>query len=507
MNTPEDIREELSAIIVAAHRISADVGREVDQLLREGQSNPLDHTEAERLLKQVVVVLRDHAARRGDAKTTDALAGDVNAIVEGVLQARERLIQNGKAKTKRKLGLTSRDGIQSGPVHPTPWFHGMKVPMNGGFVKATDVVLWDENDRLDIHINQFKQRHEGRAPSADELLDIMLSKMDLPGMTKKDQFEIVELAQSIAVNGVRKPPILDTDGTLLDGNRRIAACNYILNSPDFDADQKRRVEYLFVWQLTEHATDRERHAVVISLNFEPDCKMDWPEYVKARKVYEEWTTMLALEPRKPAPPRMAAMKRELSTKYALGPDSTVVNRYLRMVDWADEFEDYHINERARDKYEVKHQANRYFQYFDELSKGTTPGGVAYTLNQDDAYKKLVYDLLLQEKFKNWNLIRHLKYYDSDVRDTLKRARDTVDIEEAQDMVEDVLTDAHTRRRETRIGNPNTRIEVFVKWLEDLPINALRHDVHPHVQIRLIDALRLAERVISYDSSEKGVGND
>ncbi len=495
----DDIRQEFEAVIAAAHRISAEVGEEVEQLLRDGQNNPLSHDEAATLLKQVVMVLKTNAERRGDTATASILSGDIEQIVADVLEARDRIIQNGQVhQPTKKLQLVKHNGIEPEAVHPTPWFHGIKVAMNAGFVKTTDIALWAGNDRLDIHINQFKQRHDGREPTKDELLDIMLSKMQLPGIAADDQFKIVDLARSIAVNGVRKPPILDVDGTLLDGNRRLAACYYILNSSDFDSEQKKRVEYVYVWQLTEHATEADRNAVVISLNFESDCKIDWPEYVKARRVFEEWQAMLALEPRRPAPQDLAKMKRQLSTKYALGPDTTVVNRYLKMVEWADEFEDYHIGEKSRDKYEVKHQANRYFQYFDELSKGNTAGGVAYTLNQDEPYKHLVYDLLFQGKFRNWNLIRLLKYVDQNVLDALRLARDTPDIDDAQEIVEDGLHDAHNRRRENRVGNPNTRIEVFVKWLEDLPLSSLRRDVTEENKTHLRDALRLVEKVFSYD---------
>ncbi|MEA5515784.1 hypothetical protein [Nodularia sp. UHCC 0506] len=62
----------------------------------------------------------------------------------------------------------------------------------------------------------------------------------------------------------------------------------------FDSEQKRRAEYIPVWQITEHATNDDRNAVVVSLNFESDCKLDWSDYIKARKVYEEWQAMLAL---------------------------------------------------------------------------------------------------------------------------------------------------------------------------------------------------------------------
>ena len=280
--------------------------------------------------------------------------------------------------------------------------------MNGGFLKTADIDLWDDNKRLDIHLGQFSKQN-GRAPASGELLDIMLSRMDLPGLDKEDQFAIVELARSIAVNGVRKPPIIDIDGTLLDGNRRVAACHYILNHDEFNSEERRRAEYIYVWQLTEHATDDEREAVVVSLNFEPDHKQDWPEYIKAREVYKEWHAMLALEPRMPNQRAQAAMKRELSKRFALGPEPAAVTRYLKMVDWAQEFDDYHSSDRGKDEFEVKHRSNRYFQYFDELAKGQRPGGVAHALGQDDAFRHLVFDLLFDGKFKNWRQIRQLKY--------------------------------------------------------------------------------------------------
>ena len=73
-------------------------------------------------------------------------------------------------------------------------------------------------------------------------------------------------------------------------------------------------------------------------------------------------------------------------------------------------------------------------------------GVAYTLNQDDSFKHLVYDLLYDGKFKNWTLIRLLKYNDDDVTTDLKRARDESDIEEAQEIVDIALHEAKSRQK-------------------------------------------------------------
>ena len=496
----QEVLAALQALLAEANRISEDVGQEVEEILRMGGQRPLGHDELVGLLSRVVDTLRRRATDRGDDRTAVALEGKVQSLIDKVLRSREKL----EAPTRvdvgpsghlfRKMILNEHNGIRMVPVFPRPWFHGKEIPMLSGFVKTTDMCLWDRNQRLEIHLGQFQQTH-GRHPTPEELLDIMLSNTVLPGVTKDDQFLIEELARSIAINGVRKPPILDTDGVLLDGNRRIAACYYILNSDEFEPDEKRRAEYVFCWQLTEHADDDDRRRVVVSLNFEPDCKQPWPEYVKARNVYEEWEAILALEPRSPGPKRMAELKRELSHRYALGPDTTTVNRYLKMVDWANQFEEYHIQEGKRDKFEVKHRADRYFQYFDEIAKGASPGGVAHALNQDDGFRRLVFDLLFQGKFKNWRQIRELKYIyeNEEARDELRRAREEVDEDAAEERMENAISIARTKRAEARTLGANTRIEAFVKWLEDLPLRAFKTEIRQENLRRLLDALRLVER--------------
>jgi hypothetical protein len=166
-----------------------------------------------------------------------------------------------------------------------------------------------------------------------------------------------------------------------------------------------------------------------------------------------------------------------------------------MVEWADEFEEYFINVQQRDEYEVKHRSNEKFQYFEELSKGTTKGGVAPTLEQNENLKHIVFDLLYQDKIKNWSLIRNLKYYDEDMHERLLHARNDNDQARAADYVEDALNDAKIRSREARLVGANARIETFVKWLENLPLSAFENenDIKPESLRRLLHALRLVER--------------
>lgn len=510
MDTRGYLSSAFAGVLKIAQRVSADVSEEVEKFIKEGLANPLSKEEAKGLFMRIATTIRKHALQKGDRATAEAVGEDIEKLLTEVLGG----VKEGKYPTQanqmsknHSVHLQEYNGIKPVPVIPRPWFHAKEVPMNSGYVKTTDIQLWDENVRLDIHVGQFKEKY-GRVPSAQELLDIMFCKLQLPGVTEDDQFEIIELARSIAINGVRKPPIIDIDGTLLDGNRRVAACYFILSNDEFSSEQKKRAEYIFVWQLLPDATDDDRTKVIVSLNFEPDYKEDWPEYVKAQAVYRDWGAMLTVEHPKPGPQRQAAMKRELSQRYALGPDSTVVNRYLKMVEWANEFEDHHIVENKKDKFAVQHTSSKYFQYFDEISKGASPGGVAYSLNQDESFKKLVFDILYEGKFRNWNQIRKLRYIadNDEARDRLRKAREHSDIDEAKDFVEEAIAIADTKRADKRSLGANTRIETFIKWLEELPVKTFRDEIRPENLQKLLDALMLVKEYAK-DSLNMRKGDD
>lgn len=51
---------------------------------------------------------------------------------------------------------------------------------------------------------------------------------------------------------------------------------------------------------------------------------------------------------------------------------------------------------------------------------------------------------------------------------LARARNESDPDLADDHIEDAITIARSQRAETREMGSNTRIESFVKWLEEVP---------------------------------------
>lgn len=521
----EDNKKVLAELIRAAEAMSSDLGDTVTELLREGLDNPLSADEIGDLLEKVVEVVRRGAIARGDNRTVNRLNRRGKALIQRAQEARRLVLASAsdKAQGVSSSGLQDRsvqpipertilhlqpfDGIEPRPVRPTPVFHERSVAVVEGFVQVQDIELWDENERLEIHLNQFQQNF-GRGPDAEELMSIMKGKMPLQGIDASDQFKIRNLAKSIAVNGVRKPPIIDIDGTLLDGNRRVAACHEILEDAagDFNPEEKQRAEWLKVWQLTEHATDQDRDAVIVSLNFEPDYKEDWPEYVKAQKVHAMWETLLSLEPRaNPGTARVREIRREIARKFALAVNE--VTRYINMVGLAREFEDFQVVDRSKDKFEAKHRASDRFQYFDELTKGKNPGGVLWSLNQEPSFKHLVFDLLYDGKFRNWRKVRDLKYVyeNEDAIAELKKARAESDVEAAWEDVENAISVARMARAERRQQGANTKIRAFTEWFLGLPVKAFDPNepgsVTPENMRRLHGVLRHVESYLSESEGE------
>jgi hypothetical protein len=157
-------------------------------------------------------------------------------------------------------------------------FHGRTLAVFEGKSKIGAIHGWVKNPRIDMEVTIFKDSHAGRDPDDDEIFAIMKSIQE---------FKLKDLAADIRVNGVRQPIIISHGGDLIDGNRRYFATKLILEGMK-DADPGRaEFENVPVWVLDGECTNEDIESIIVQENFYPALKVEWPDYIKAKHIYED----------------------------------------------------------------------------------------------------------------------------------------------------------------------------------------------------------------------------
>jgi hypothetical protein len=199
---------------------------------------------------------------------------------------------------------------------------------------------------------------------------------------------------------------------------------------------------------------------VVALNFEPEHKEQWPEYVKARLVVERyrslkedlrggWNDSKALQ-----------LRKQVAEQFAI--QHSEVKRYLEMVLWADDFEEYHTMERGLDEAAVRYKANDIFQWFYEVQAGRGTDKLIAKIVQDEALRATVYDLMydvLQSGAQVRSL--HKVVVDESALELLKRAHDEPNPEHGSKLVDWAIAEANKNSPTKRVG-----FEQFLRTVVD-----------------------------------------
>lgn len=390
-------RAELERLIDQATELSRDYGVEVAEAVRLATGQPLDADTATRLYTRILELIRGVDAT-ADAATRRRLAAKVRREVEALVSAVRRPSSSGRRagrdRSERRGGLTffEKNGLTPHNVAPTPIFNDLQIPMWEGYVDVNDLPLWPENHRVELYVREFIERNR-REPDDDELLQLLHGSLDdLPSIRgTTDPFDIVPLANSIARKGVERPPIVTWDGTPKDGNRRIAASKYVLASDRYDASQRERARWIRVWQAPEGTTEDQFETMVMALNFEDDHKEPWPEYVKGRLVVARYRERRDDHRGMLTESQAKRLREDVAKAFAI--TAPEVLRYQRMVNWAEDFESYHVLERGMDPAQVRYKANDIFQYFYEMQAGRAGDKLTVQLDKDEGLRPVVYDLM------------------------------------------------------------------------------------------------------------------
>lgn len=390
--TSVQLAEGLETLIAQVEILSDDYAEVVRDAVRAARDEPLGEPDAQKLFVRILTILRT-TGRELDADHSAAVAQQIRAEAAALVAARPTAAHGTTSvpRTTVRGGLTfySRKGLSPRPVVPVQTFNGQPVMLTEGYVDVTTLPLWMDNHRVRLLVAEFRELNH-RDPDEDDLLRIMRG-LGLPRLEKEDPFKLKALAQSIARKGVERPPICAWDGEPKDGNRRIAASRMVLEDPEFTPDEKDRARWIRVWQAPDGTTEDEFDAIMVALNFEPDHKEDWPEYVKARLVVERYRSLREDIPGGLTDKQRLGLRRRVAEQFAI--EQREVKRYINMVQWADDFEQYHTTERGIDPAAVRYKANDTFQWFYEVQAGTGQDKIIAKIEQDDDLRAIVYDLM------------------------------------------------------------------------------------------------------------------
>ncbi|WP_157101969.1 hypothetical protein [Nocardia caishijiensis] len=425
--------------------ISADFGPVVQEAVVAARSQAIDPATAERLYSRVLRILRQEGGSTPEVKIA--------------AQVRELLVELAIPEHPwGNVNLVEKNSLKPHMVEPVPLFNGIPIVMYEGYVDVMSLDLWKENHRVELQVKEFTERNN-REPDPDEVLQLVQGKLRLPSMTKNDPFNVAPLAHSIARKGVERPPILTADGEPKDGNRRIAAAKWVVSSGNFAPDEVQRARWVKVWVAPPNTTDDRFDAIVVALNFEDDLKEKWPEFVKARLVVDEYRKDRSGVVGGITPTRDRKLKKDVADKFAI--TTTAVTRYVRMVQWAEDFEAYHVDERGKEAAEVRYKADEVFQWFYEIQAGKSADKITVQMEEDADLRKIVYDLMFDVMDSGtqvrslWKIVA-----DEEARKQLHDAHESLERNEKKDAL-DLIKEAVT----TADRNTATRKKIgFEGWL-------------------------------------------
>lgn len=372
-----DLRAAVKEVLERAAVLVRDHDEDLAAALDATDVRPMPRARAERFYERVLTAVREYEAGPLDDAAHERLIRQVRAEVTQIVPA-------------RSIELVERHGAEPQEVRPIQSFNGVPVSMREGFVNVEALRLWEDNPRSVLHTEEFSELNNGRAPDNDELYKLVTGQIQLPGSGKPDPFHIRPLARSIARKGVERPIIVTDEGTILDGNRRWAASMLVLEDRDFGTEERERARWVRVWKLDSKATGDQIEAVVVALNFEPDLKEPWPEYVKARRVTTMYDDLCERKGERLSSTGRREIQREVAKQFAITMQE--VSRYVNMVRWADDFQDFHTAA-GQDSGRVRHRTNEIFQWFYEIDAGRGHEKLRTHIEADENVRAITYDLM------------------------------------------------------------------------------------------------------------------
>ena len=336
------------------------------------------------------------------------------------------------------------DGKNEIPTLIQRLYAGRKLQVWFGRARVSAIHGWADNPRITLVKKRLKQSFGDRDLTQDELFDVM---------KKEDEFKLSVLRDDIMKNGLRDPITLAFSGKLLDGNRRFYALKYVLQTlPPADPN---RVDFesVLVYVLNDSATPEEEKHVLVEENFSPSLKLEWPDYIKAQNILEEFVA--------------GKNEAEIAAKYNW--TRRKVQETKRIGEIIHEFETLSMDPpNAEDEYgggfglseiETQAMAAKNYQFFNEAQKSFFK-----ELNSDLDFKMQFFKWIKEDKFKSFPEVRiaYKAWKDPEAR--------AIIVKSDPNAAKDAKTNLEYNEKIIQGADEAAgRIETFVKFLKQLKV--------------------------------------
>ncbi|MBS1801228.1 MAG: hypothetical protein JSS95_15555 [Acidobacteria bacterium] len=337
------------------------------------------------------------------------------------------------------------------PRYEVRYFHRRKVEVWNGYVQTKDVVGWVGNVRIDLFVEKWKRDHGETLPTNEDILQWMMHDPN-------SEFDLKPLGESIVKNGVRQKIVITAEGILLDGNRRYFASLMKLREAEKSNDRATldMVKSLPSYVLSPLCGKDDLDAVLVEENFVDDCRLPWPNYIKATRVYGKYQELKS--------ERLSKQQAIARLVDEFGISKGQVERFLKMMDFIQEFHDHHsevdeeTGKAAKDDFAIKWSAQRHFEYFDELTKTQ----VVNTLNSDPELRAKVFERLYDGDFASFVQVRKIPAISAD-----RRARDIFVTGDGPKAVKDSIDWINVAGIARKAMANNDRVVAFKRFLDSL----------------------------------------
>lgn len=264
-------------------------------------------------------------------------------------------------------------------------YNGRKLMVWDGKVKISSIQGWVDNPRIELARKTMQDKIGNRPLTQEEVFELM--KND-------NEVKLKALRDDILKNGLREPLTLSFAGKLLDGNRRFFALKYALETLSSTDPNRRDLEIVGAYVLTEDASEEDEQNVLVEENFSASLKIEWPEYVKAVMVVDASESGLTID--------------EISQKYNWTKSKIrqtlkiheLITEYMAFATESPNPEDEYGGGFGMTEQEAESEAAKNYQFFNEAQKSFFD-----QLKTDIDFKIQFFKWIHEDKFSSFQEVR------------------------------------------------------------------------------------------------------